>query len=288
MSDDRRHAATVIGFVGSVFSPYYARARRRGNADPAEHCAVNVALYGENARRWAMTERPRSRLRQSKDALAIGPSTITWDGSALTLELSEWSVPVPRPIRGRIRLYPDALTEYRVALDPGGRHWWGPIAPSARVEVQFDEPSLRWSGTGYCDSNRGEAPLEDDFIAWNWSRSHHPGGTTIFYDVQPRHGADRAMSLRFDPSGTPSRSESPAQVALPRTAWRATRRVRLQSGDWQQVRTLEDTPFYTRSLITECHGRETQITVHESLSLDRFRAGWVQALLPFRMPRRPW
>jgi len=25
--------------------------------------------------------------------------------------------------------------------------------------------------------------------------------------------------------------------------------------------------------------------VHESLSLDRFRAPWVQAMLPFRMPR---
>jgi carotenoid 1,2-hydratase len=25
--------------------------------------------------------------------------------------------------------------------------------------------------------------------------------------------------------------------------------------------------------------------VHESLSLDRFRAPWVQAMLPFRVPR---
>jgi carotenoid 1,2-hydratase len=25
--------------------------------------------------------------------------------------------------------------------------------------------------------------------------------------------------------------------------------------------------------------------VHESLSLDRFQARWVQAMLPFRMPR---
>ena len=28
------------------------------------------------------------------------------------------------------------------------------------------------------------------------------------------------------------------------------------------------------------------MAVHESLSLDRFRAPWVQAMLPFKVPRR--
>ena len=30
LSDDGRHGFTIIAFVGSVFSPYYAAARRRG------------------------------------------------------------------------------------------------------------------------------------------------------------------------------------------------------------------------------------------------------------------
>jgi len=30
---------------------------------------------------------------------------------------------------------------------------------------------------------------------------------------------------------------------------------------------------------------ESVTAMHESLSLDRFRARWVQMLLPFRMPR---
>jgi carotenoid 1,2-hydratase len=30
------------------------------------------------------------------------------------------------------------------------------------------------------------------------------------------------------------------------------------------------------------------LAVHESLSLERFRAGWVHAMLPFRMPRALW
>ena len=66
LSDDGRHGITVIAFIGSVFSPYYARARRRAGsagADPLNHCAVNVALYNRGAggarggQRWAMTER---------------------------------------------------------------------------------------------------------------------------------------------------------------------------------------------------------------------------------------
>ena len=34
LSDDGRHGLTLIAFIGSVFSPYYALARRRGAGDP--------------------------------------------------------------------------------------------------------------------------------------------------------------------------------------------------------------------------------------------------------------
>ena len=53
-----------------------------------------------------------------------------------------------------------------------------------------------------------------------------------------------------------------------------------------QARTLEDTPFYARSLLDTCLLGEPVHGVHESLDLERFRSGWVQMLLPFRMPRR--
>ena len=51
--------------------------------------------------------------------------------------------------------------------------------------------------------------------------------------------------------------------------------------------TLEDSPFYARSVVSASLLGERADAVHESLSLDRFRAGWVRLLLPFRMPRRP-
>jgi carotenoid 1,2-hydratase len=50
--------------------------------------------------------------------------------------------------------------------------------------------------------------------------------------------------------------------------------------------TIEDTPFYARSTLkTVWHGQPVQ-AMHESLRLDRFVTPIVQAMLPFRMPRR--
>ncbi len=46
LSDDERHGLTLIVMIGSVFSPYYAQARRGGPTNPEEHSALNVALYG--------------------------------------------------------------------------------------------------------------------------------------------------------------------------------------------------------------------------------------------------
>ena len=57
LSEDGEHGLTIIVFLGSVFSPYYAIARRQGPADPMNHCCINVALYGRPAR-FAMTDRP--------------------------------------------------------------------------------------------------------------------------------------------------------------------------------------------------------------------------------------
>jgi carotenoid 1,2-hydratase len=75
-------------------------------------------------------------------------------------------------------------------------------------------------------------------------------------------------------------------VELDTTGWRVGRRTRADAGAAARViATFEDGPFYARSLLeTRLYG-ETAQAIHESLSLDRFRAPWVQCLLPFRMPR---
>jgi carotenoid 1,2-hydratase len=290
LSDDGRHGLTIIAFIGSVFSPYYAYARRRtpGKAPALDYCAVNVALYGA-CKRWAMTERDRRAVRQSPAQLTIGPSSLSWDGNALTLQLDEVTVPLPSRIRGRVRLYPEALPGRVFTLNSAGNHRWQPIAPGARVEVELQQPALSWSGAAYCDSNAGDEPLEQGFTHWNWSRAGLDGDTVILYDAYRRDRDRLALALRIKRTGSIEEFEAPPVTALPRTAiWKIARATQAEEGHARISRTLEDTPFYARSLISAKLLGKTVTSVHESLSLERFRAGWVQLLLPFRMPRRVW
>ena len=117
LSDDGQSGLAVIAFIGSVFSPYYASARRRQAGDPLDHCALNVALYRPSGSRWAMTERRRSALHRTADALAIGPSSVSWDGQALSISIAEVTVPFPSALRGRIRVFPTALADRTFSLD---------------------------------------------------------------------------------------------------------------------------------------------------------------------------
>ncbi len=266
-----------------MFSPYYAWSRRRGTGDPTRHCAVNVALYGR-PKAWTMTERSASALQRDATRLEIGPSSLHWDGASLVIRLDEITTPLPSRLRGEIRVHPAALTRRSFVLDAHDNHRWSPIAPVARVEVTLNRPELRWSGTGYLDSNEGDAALETDFQAWDWCRAPLGEGAAILYNATRREGGDASLALRIDRHGAVTAFAPPPVIALPRTGWRLPRATR---GDSAAIRTtLEDTPFYARSVLDMQILGQPVIAMHESLSLDRFRTMAVQAMLPFRMPRR--
>lgn len=286
VSDDGNHGLTVIAFIGSVFSPYYAWARRRGHGDPYNHCALNVALYGRKPTGWMMTERGRQSLQLREDRLTIGPSSLYWNGSELTIEFDEITVPIPKRVRGSLTVKPEFMTPVPYALDETGRHLWWPIAPRSAVTLELDNPEGNWTGQGYLDSNWGEAPLETDFIRWNWSRTHTDGGATVFYDLSPRSGAENRLALAFGPSGTHA-IEAPPRVKLARSKWGIPRETRADAESRPVVQqSLEDAPFYARSLVGfDINGVRLQ-SIHESLNLDRFASPFVQWMLPFRMPRR--
>jgi carotenoid 1,2-hydratase len=272
--------------VGSVFSPYYAFARRRGAADPLDHCALNVALYGEKRKWWAMTERRHDAVGRSRNELVVGPSCVDWNGDALTFRIDEVTSPRPSRLQGIVRVYPSALTRETFALDTAGHHHWRPIAPSSRVQVDFRRPAMRWLGEGYFDINYGEAPLERDFRCWDWSRAATRKGTVISYDTTARNRDGLSLALRFDRSGSVNHLEPLPRETLRPTGWRIERTARSDAQQPVTVkRTLEDAPFYARSqLLAKILGESVDI-MHESLSLDRFRLPIVQAMLPFRMPR---
>jgi carotenoid 1,2-hydratase len=287
VSDDGQHGITLIAMVGSVFSPYYASARRRGPADPLNYCALNVALYGPRRKYWSMTERNRSAVLRSPDSLCIGPSRVDWSPEGLTFDIEEITVPIPGRLRGQVRIRPQTINERSFALDGGGLHRWWPISPHSRFEVEFDRPGLAWQGTGYVDSNFGDTPLERSFEGWHWSRATlADGSTAILYDVTERRGNLRSLAIRVDQQGNVSPIHLPPLSALPPTGWRIHRRTRSERLDARVQRTLEDTPFYARSLVETTLLGEPVVSVHESLSLRRFESRIVQLMLPFRMPRR--
>ncbi|EXJ13267.1 carotenoid 1,2-hydratase [Imhoffiella purpurea] len=286
LSDDGRYGITLIAQLGSCFSPYYAKARRRGDSDPLNHNSLNVALYGE-VKRWTMTERGRSALRRDASSLEIGPSALSWDGSSLIIDINEITVPIPSRLRGRVKVYPNAIAARPYQLDHAGRHYWAPIAPRAHVEVELDKPSLRWSGSGYLDSNWGVEPLERAFQRWEWSRAMlSDGGAAILYDVTQREGHRPPLGLRFAANGDVEHFEAPPHVRLPNTSWLMRRGTRVDANKFARVaETLEDTPFYTRSVLESHLLGEPVTAMHESVCLDRFNSRWVQTLLPFRIPR---
>lgn len=284
MSDDGAYAFVVIAMVGNPFSPFYARARERGDATALDFTAMNVCIYGPGVRRWALTERAIVRAARERDAVQIGESRMAWDGGSLVVDLEERTSPMKAPIRGRIRFHPISRVDEAVALDAEQRHTWWPIAPRGRVEVELAEPRVRFSGTGYHDANAGKVPLEVSFARWNWSRGAMRGERTLLtYDVVEREGA-RVARAWVATGGALEAIDAPV-APLPATRWFRVPRETRSEARASVVRELEDTPFYARALVRSRVLGEDVTAMHEAVSLDRFRTRWVRAMLGYRMAR---
>lgn len=234
-----------------------------------------------------MTERSQASLRRSARELVIGPSRLHWDGSSLLIEIDEVGVPIPQRVRGRVRVWPRGLSTFNTALDDGGKHRWGPIAPCARVEVELDKPGASWSGEAYLDSNEGDEPIDRPFTEWDWSRTALPDGSTaVIYDVRQKVGADRVIARRFTPDGRAEPFDPPPRQTLPGTAWRIGRTMRSDPAHPARVeQTLEDTPFYVRSVLSSGLFGQRVTSVHETLKVPRVVSLPVRLMLPWRMPR---
>lgn len=287
VSDDGRHAVTVIAFIGSVFSPAYAAARRRGLADPLNHCAINVALYGDKVRRWCFTEYGQGSVQRTSQTFVLGHNQVRRTADSLVFDIDD-RTPLGRALRGRISLKLRPGLDQPVALDTEQKHLWWPVSPHASIEVALDKPGLAFRGRGYHDANMGHEPLEQAFRRWSWSRTYTGDNTIVAYDCQLRGEARvRPRTWRFSNSGAQTLTATQPGMAfgdLPRTRWWLRPNVRTP-GPVEIARTLEDTPFYMRYLLQPTHGGPAAESVCEYLDLDRFRNRWVQRMLWFRMRR---
>lgn len=285
MSDDGRSAVVLILMLGNVFSPRWAEARAKGHGVRSiDFSAVNVAVHGPRSSRWAMTERSSADVMRSQGGVAIGSTDMHWEGDTLVARVDERTAPWGQRLRGTIRFHPEVRTEAVVDLDAAGRHQWFPLAPRGRIAVAFEEPHLRFEGHGYLDANAGAEPLEAAFRSWSWSRVSTDDGIALAYDVELVDGSHAARGVRVARGGETTTFDAGAARDVGRTRWGLPRRVRAEEGaPVRLLRTLEDGPFYARSLVeTSLDGRPA-VGMHEAVSLERFAAPWVRYLLPFRM-----
>jgi carotenoid 1,2-hydratase len=273
----------VIGFIGSVFSPWY---RWSGRQVPQNHCCINVVTSGLNGR-FTMTDRGNAALRQSRDTLEVGPSRMHWTGQDLVIDIDEWGAPpMVSPVRGRIVLTPAALTGAEVRLTPDGSHLWRPFAPMARIDVQLSQ-GHRWQGHGYFDANLGIRALEDDFRFWTWGRFPLRDRTVCFYDAIRRDGSALALGVQSDRKGDLREITPPPSARMARSLWQVRRDSRADPGTTPRQRlSLLDAPFYSRALVETRIDGEASLGMHEALDLQRFRQPWLMPMLALRVPRR--
>ena len=283
ISDDGARAVSVIGFIGSVFSPWY---RWSGRRHPQNHCCLNVVTSGLNGR-FTMTDRGAGALRQSRDTLEIGPSRMHWTGRELVIDVDELGAPpMVTRVRGRIVVTPAAVTQTEALLTPDGRHLWRPFAPMAHVSVALSQ-GHEWEGHGYFDANFGSRALETDFGFWTWGRFPMRDRTLCFYDATRRDGSRLALAVEADRSGEVRLIEAPPPVSMARSAWLVRRETRADPGTRpRQALSLLDAPFYSRSLVRTRIGGEETLGMHEALDLARFRQPLMKPMLAVRVPRR--
>lgn len=285
MSEDGRYGITIIAFIGSVFSPYYAWA---GRQEPENHVCVNVALYGEGVKRWTMTERSKRSLSRGEDHIKIGPSSVHWDGKKLEISFDERGMPLPLRAKGKLTIRPKWMNSQSFILDGKGLHHWWPIAPVCEAEVELEKPNLKWKGHGYFDNNWGDEPIENGFYRWDWSRAPLPNdGAALLYDVTRINDEEFSLALQFDGNGKLKHFDPPPRQKLEKTLYRVDRFTQCEPDFSPRViETLEDTHFYQRAHIDSKVCGHVGPAMHESMALYRFRTNWAKWLLPFRMPRR--
>ncbi|GGX69777.1 acyclic carotenoid 1,2-hydratase [Tateyamaria omphalii] len=275
---------SVIGFIGSVFSPWY---RWSGRKNPQNHVCINVATYGKGGR-FTMTDRGASALRQTASRFEVGPSMMRWEDDTLIIDIDEISSPpLISRIKGQIRVIPSALTNVELALTDDDSHIWRPFAPRSRIEVDIDRPGWQWSGEGYFDANFGTRALEEDFSYWTWGRYPTGDGATCFYDATRLDGSELAAAFHFGEDGKASEIPLPPKAPMRRSLWAVKRETRGDAGaQARQVQNMLDAPFYSRSAVeTTLNGERTK-GVHEALDLTRFRSPLIKPMLAVRVPRR--
>lgn len=271
-------SAVCIFMLGSLFSPRYSVAARRGGR-PLEHSAVNFALYHEGVRRlWVLSEYPRAEL-ESPGRLRIGRSTLTYSGEGtVRMDVEDSTAPWGRPVRASLTLRPMTPVGEVVRLMPDLPHYWQALAPRARARLEVPSLGVEADGLGYHDTNHGDELLGARLSGWHWARTHGEGETVVDY-----HLPDGVPSLRVVAREAGVRCEREvAHEARPTnmTGWGLRVPSRLHAGNQLvgEPRLLESSPFYAR-----LEARQgTLDSLGEVADFRRFHSPFIRWMAHFR------
>ncbi|QDE88237.1 hydroxyneurosporene synthase (CrtC) [Myxococcus xanthus] len=241
------YSAVCIFMLGSLFSPRYSVAARRGGR-PLEHSAVNFALYHAGVRRlWVLSEYARAEL-EAPGRLRIGRSTLSYEGDGtVRMAVDDGTAPWGRPVRAGLTLEPMTPVGEVVQLMPGLPHYWQALAPRSQARLEVSSLGIEASGLGYHDTNHGGELLGARLSGWHWARTHREDETVVDY-----HLPEGVAPLRVVAGTRGVRCErGPALVeARPThiTGWGLRVPSRLHAGNVVvgQPKLLESSPFYAR------------------------------------------
>jgi carotenoid 1,2-hydratase len=274
------YSAVCIFMVGSLFSPRYSVAARRG-ASPLQHCAVNFALYHHGVRqRWVLSEYPVASVQGNGRALRIGRSLLEYapDGT-VRMEVDERCAPFGRAVRARLVLEPQVPAAEEVQLVPGLPHYWRALAPRARARLEVDSEGVGGEGLGYHDSNHGAELLGARLPGWHWARVHGPEETVVDYHLP---GGVAPLRVTAGALGTKAERRPLLAEARPTslTGWGLRVPAWLYAGNTVvgAPRLLESSPFYAR-----VEARRGRLDVlGEVADFRRFHSPFIRWMAHFR------
>ena len=193
----RRYGLTIIAFIGSVFSPYYAW---RGRRDRPRIIAPSTSRSTASARALG-DDRARARpvLRGLADRFDRPERDALGRRGRLKFDIDEISAPWPRRLRGRVRVEAGGNKPASLQARAEGGHIWRPIAPRARVAVRSSEPEhqverKRLFRLAILATSRSEAGFPTlDLVSCAAARRRG-----VFYDAERRREGPLHLSLEFD------------------------------------------------------------------------------------------
>jgi carotenoid 1,2-hydratase len=287
VSDDAQHVLVVMAMLGNPFSPAYRKARmvaaHSGSmmANPLTFSTMNVALSGAHSL-WAMTE--RAEVKRSAFALTIGKSMMIAAADRLIVPLDEQAATGQARIRGEVEVELGTVWSRAFDLTDQKKHSWAPIRQGERCQVRLKEPALSFVGSAFVDTSYGNEPLETSIVRWNRSEAYaaDTGTGWLSFESESYQGSHELNLISLDQSVERTTFATPL-VALKKSRFGLQSSVRLD--EIASVVVLEDTPFYTRNLILGRQGSHSVRMLHEHVDLTRFKAGWMQALIPLAMRR---